>query len=578
MFTSPEWEFLEANDLIHTGRLVPIYPLTRGLYPRQVRKWTKVVIDGWAWQIDDFLPDVIKTRSKILDLVDAITQIHFPSNQFMAAEARKRLAFDELFLLQLSVLSRKQNWQQSQPGNEFTIPAEFISSFIHSLPFTLTKAQEHVFAEISSDLKLPIPMLRLLQGEVGSGKTVIAIFALLVAINNNYQGALMAPTEVLAEQHFKNICNYFLENGYQEHNEANCTIFNINFLHHPITIALLIGSLKPDEKRRLQLKIENGEINLVIGTHALIQEGVKFRKLGLAVIDEQQRFGVLQRSALRQKGFNPHILIMTATPIPRTMALTIYGDLDLSIINELPPGRKQVKTLCLEPKDIQKAYSLIRQQINHAKQAFIVCPLIEESEILDVKAAIAEYKYLSHQIFPDFKLGLLHGRIPSAEKENVMRRFHAGEIDILVSTSVIEVGIDIPNATVMLVEAADRFGLSQLHQLRGRVGRSAAQSYCILVPEKTLTTSRLQLMETFHDGFALAEKDLEIRGPGDFFGTLQSGLPPLKIAKFADLYLLEKARFEAINLFKEDHNLERTEHHALKKRLSQMKYQNTDWS
>ena len=340
----------------------------------------------------------------------------------------------------------------------------------------------------------------------------------------------------------------------------------------------MIGSLKSEEKRKLQLKIENGEINLVIGTHALIQEGVKFRKLGLAVIDEQQRFGVLQRSALRQKGFNPHILIMTATPIPRTMALTIYGDLDLSIINELPPGRKQVKTLCLEPKDIKKAYNFIRQQINYAKQAFIVCPLIEESEILDVKAAIAEYTYLSRQIFPDFKLGLLHGRIPSTEKENVMRSFHAGEIDILVSTSVIEVGIDIPNATVMLVEAADRFGLSQLHQLRGRVGRSEAQSYCILVSEKALTASRLQLMEKIHDGFALAEKDLELRGPGDFFGTLQSGLPPLKIANFADLYLIEKARLEAIKLFNEDHNLEKAEHNALKKRLSQIRYQNTDWS
>lgn len=578
MFTSPEWEFLENNDLIHTGRLVPIYPLTRGLYPRQVRKWAKIVIDGWSWQINDFLPSAIKTQNKMLDLAEAITQIHFPSNQLMAEEARKRLAFDELFLLQLSVLSQKQNWQESQPGNAFVIHDEFTSSFINGLPFTLTEAQEYVLGEIINDLKRPIPMLRLLQGEVGSGKTVIAIFALLIAIYNNFQGAFMAPTEVLAEQHYKNICRYFSENGYQESHTDNSIIYNIKLLQRSITVALLIGSLKSNEKKKLQQKIEQGEIDLVIGTHALIQQGVIFKKLGLAVIDEQQRFGVLQRSALRQKGFNPHILVMTATPIPRTLALTIYGDLDLSIINELPPGRKPIKTLCLEPKDIQKAYSFIRKQINHEKQAFIVCPLIEESEILEVKAAIAEYKYLSSQIFPDFKIGLLHGRMPSTEKENTMRKFHEGEIDILVATSVIEVGIDIPNATVMLIEAADRFGLSQLHQLRGRVGRSEVQSYCILVSEKSLTMSRLQLMENIHNGFALAEKDLELRGPGDFFGTLQSGLPPLKIAKFADLYLLEKARLEAIKLFKEDHNLETTEHYALKIRLSQICYQNTDWS
>ncbi len=578
VFNSPEWEFLEDNELIHTGRLVPIYPLTRGLYPRQIRKWAKIVIDGWSWQIDDFLPSTIKTQSKMLDLADAITQIHFPSSQLMAEDARKRLAFDELFLLQLNVLLRKQNWQESQLGNEFVILAEFISSFINSLPFALTKAQEQVLEEIITDLKRPIPMLRLLQGEVGSGKTVIAVFALLVAISNNYQGALMAPTEVLAEQHFNNICSYFSDNGYQKSNTPNSITYKIKLLDHPITVALLMGSLKLDDKRNLQIKIENGEIDIVIGTHALIQEGVRFQKLGLAVIDEQQRFGVLQRSALRQKGYNPHILIMTATPIPRTMALTIYGDLDLSIINELPPGRKKVKTMCLETLDIQKAYSFIRKQITCAKQAFIVCPLIEESEVLEVKAAIAEYNYLSCQVFPDFKLGLLHGRLPTTEKETIMHKFHAGEIDILVATTVIEVGIDIPNATVMLVQNADRFGLSQLHQLRGRVGRSNAQSYCILVSENILISSRLKFMENIHDGFVLAEKDLEIRGPGDFFGTLQSGLPPLKIANITDLYLLEKARFEAINILKDDHNLNKTEHHSLKILMSQKDYQNTDWS
>ncbi len=586
VFQSPEWELLENKDLIHTGRLVPIYPLTQGLYPRQVRRWTKEAIDGWAWQVSDFLPLEVKNRCQLLDLPEAIAQIHYPDDHLIAGRAKERLAFDELFLLQLGVLARKRDWQESQPGNAFNIYQEVIARFLHCLPFTLTRAQERVLEEILADLEQPRAMSRLLQGEVGSGKTVIATLALLMAVANGYQGALMAPTEVLAEQHFTNICDYLSNASTGKEKIGNVECY-IGFLQRPLTIGLLIGSLRDSEKEDLHRKIKQGEIDIVIGTHALIQKEVEFYQLGLAVIDEQQRFGVLQRSALRQKGFNPHILVMTATPIPRTMALTLYGDLDLSVIDELPPGRQEVKTRFLGPQYAEKAYSFLRRQVSNGKQAFIICPLIEESEILEAKAATTEYEYLSREIFPDLKLGLLHGRMSPSDKERVMRCFREGMLDILVSTSVVEVGIDIPNATVMLVEGADRFGLSQLHQFRGRVGRDKEQAYCILIPschcERSEATTpeareRLQLMEKIHDGFALAEKDLELRGPGEFFGTHQSGLPDLKIAKLSNLQLLELARQEAIALFQSDNNLGKPEHLLLRQQLSRVWSKGAEWS
>lgn len=598
VFASPEWELIQTGELIHTARLVPIYPLTSGLYPRRVRKWTKEAVDSWAWQLVEFLPPEIKKRYQLLDLSQAIIQAHYPDNHRIAEEARKRLAFDELFLLQLGLLARKQNWQEGQPGNSFNINRDLLQRFLSYLPFTLTRAQQRVLNEVLLDLKQPKAMSRLLQGEVGSGKTIIATLALLIACDNGYQGALMAPTEVLAEQHFDNICTYLARISSESSSPLPASRNNLHcyagILSQPITVALLIGSISESEKEDLHNKIRQGEIDIVIGTHAIIQAEVEFNKLGLAVIDEQHRFGVLQRSALRQKGFNPHMLVMTATPIPRTMALTIYGDLDLSIIDELPPGRRLAEAKWLDPEGREKAYSFIHRQINKGKQAFIIYPLIEESEVVEARAATTEYQRLSKDVFPDLKLGLMHGRMPAADKEQVMRRFRDREFDILVSTSVVEVGIDVPNANVILVEGADRFGLSQLHQFRGRVGRDKEQGYCLLIsdklsrevesrPETGKKTEdewkhRLELLEEIQDGFKLAEEDLKLRGPGEFFGTQQSGLPELKVASITNVQLLEIARREATTFFRNNPDTAKDRTSLLGEKLTRIWQGHIEWS
>ncbi len=578
-FESPEWEMAEEGELVHTGRLVPVYPLTKGLRPRQVRKLMKQVVDRWAGQMTDPLPPALKSRCKLLDLPEAIAQAHFPEDGALKDSARHRLAFDELFLLQLGVLSRKRDWQEGKPGTPFTMETQIKDTFIKSLPFKLTLAQQKVLDEILADLKLPRPMSRLLQGEVGSGKTVVAMVALLMAAANEQQGAFMAPTEILAEQHFASINELLAKVSSEVRQEENMNTY-YGLLSRPLTVAMLIGDIKSGRKQELQQRILSKDIDIVIGTHALIQKDVAFNRLGLVVVDEQHRFGVAQRSALRQKGFSPHVLVMTATPIPRTLALTLYGDLDLSVIDELPPGRQEIKTKSLKPEQRDSAYVFLQRQVAQGRQAFIICPLVEESDAIQAKAAMAEYERLSREVFPGLRLGLLHGRMSAADKDKVMRRFRSGELDILVSTPVVEVGIDVPNATVMMVESADRFGLSQLHQFRGRVGRGEEQSYCMLLADNPseVSAKRLGIIQDVKDGFRLAEADLELRGPGEFFGTRQSGLPDLRMAKISDVALLELARREAIKLFQKDPGLAAPEHRKLASEMARVWTKEGEWS
>ncbi|MDO8671365.1 MAG: ATP-dependent DNA helicase RecG, partial [Dehalococcoidia bacterium] len=562
VFQSPQWEILESDDLVHTGRIVPVYPLTEGLYQRSVRKIVKSAVDRWTPSLVDYLPQVVRKRAHLVDLPYAITQIHYPDSHDILAKAKERLAFDELFAIQLGALKSRRDWRESQPGHAMVVDSSLTDRFMSSLPFSLTGAQQRALGEILADQAKPDVMSRLLQGEVGSGKTLVAAVALLVAVANGFQCVLLAPTEILAEQHFKTITRLY---------ESFASALANPSAEGPIPdyrvprLSLLTGGLKKREKEAALAATRSGDIDVLIGTHAVLQEGVEFNRLGLCVVDEQHRFGVLQRSALRQKGFNPDVLVMTATPIPRTLALTIYGDLDISVIDELPPGRQEIKTRWLTADDRERAYTFIRKQVIAGQQAFIICPLVDESDKIEAKAATVEYERLSKMVFPDLKVGLLHGRMKPAEKESAMRQFGAGELDILVCTTVVEVGIDVPNATVMLVEGADRFGLSQLHQLRGRVGRGAHQSYCILLADSPSAEARerLTVIEKTQDGFVLAEEDMRLRGPGEFLGTRQSGLPDMKIAKLSDVRLIELARREALALFGEDPDLAKPENRLL---------------
>jgi len=565
-FSSPEWEPLQ-KELLHTGRLVPIYPLTEGLKPRWLRRLMKSAVDEWAGKLVDPLPTSMRLNLNLMDLVTSVRQMHFPDNGEMLERARRRLCFEEFLLIQLGVLRQRHEWLQ-QPGQPLGVDEQLVKGVVSALPFALTNAQQRSLQEILHDLQKNSAMSRLLQGDVGSGKTVVALIAMLVAIANGKQAAVMAPTEILAEQHYRTITKMLAEIAARAADVPETQTRLRDLVGHTV-VRLLTGSVPRAEKEAIWSEAATGKANLVIGTHALIQEGGSFHDLALSVIDEQHRFGVNQRMALRQKAYNPHVLVMSATPIPRTLALTIYGDLDISVLDELPPHRQVVITRWLDPAERERAYAFVRSQIEKKRQAFIICPLIEESEKSEAKAAVSEYERLKDEVFPGLRLALLHGRMKGAQKEGTMAAFQRGEYDILVSTAVVEVGIDVPNATLMLVEGANRFGLAQLHQFRGRVGRGPHQSYCLLLADSPTEggEQRLKIIENTQDGFVLAEEDLKMRGPGEFFGTRQSGLPNLKVAKLSDVKILEQARQEAAKLFEHDPLLQEAEHCLLARKV-----------
>ncbi len=557
VFENPEYELAGDGELIHTARLVPVYPLTEGITSRRLRGLTKRVVDECAGLLEEFVPEDRRRRLGLMGLIEAVRGAHFPGDVEEQQAARHRLAFDELLLIQLGVLARKRTWQEEMPGHPLHTNPAMLDAFLAQLSFGLTGAQERAMAEVMGDLAKSHAMSRLLQGEVGSGKTVVALAASLVAVAGGQQVAFMAPTEILAEQHFRTVKQLL---GYTDTHTEPQDVVSIHptWFPKPITVGLLLGSHPQKRKQGVQALTAEGEIDILIGTQALFQRDVEFADLSLAIVDEQHRFGVMQRSELRQKGYNPHLLVMTATPIPRTLSLTVYGDLDISVLDELPPGRQRVRTKWLAAEERDRAYSFVHRQVAESRQAFIIYPLIEESDKLDVAAALQEHERLSRDVFPDLRLALLHGRMKTAEKDSVMRGFGEGAYDVLVSTAVVEVGIDVPNATVMLVDGADRFGLAQLHQFRGRVGRGEHESFCILVSESPSpeASERLGILERVYDGFELAEEDLRLRGAGEFFGTRQSGLPDLRMARISDAPLLEEARREAASIFDDDPELE----------------------
>ncbi|MBI4811318.1 MAG: ATP-dependent DNA helicase RecG, partial [Ignavibacteriales bacterium] len=570
----------DLQGFLHTKGIVPKYCSSEAmknidLNVKGLRRIIRSALNEFNDFVEEILPLKFIEKYKFLSEQEAIRNIHFPVSYTILDKARYRLKFDELFTMQLMLALRRKQVKVEMSGIAFNVKSSLARKLVDSLPFELTKAQRKVITEIANDMKIPKPMHRLLQGDVGSGKTIVSLLAMLVAVDNGYQAAFMAPTEILAEQHYKTL-TYFLKN------------ININ-------VRLLIGGQRSKLREDILEDIRSGSANIIVGTHALIQENVKFAKLGFIVVDEQHRFGVAQRVALREKGIDslsggphPDVLIMTATPIPRTLSLTLYGDLDVSIIDELPAHRVPIKTILRFDSQITSVHQFVREQVSEGRQVYIVYPLIEESEKLDLKAATESYEKLKSEVFSDLQVGLIHGRMSSDEKDNIMTAFKDRKLNILVSTTVIEVGIDVPNASVMVIEHAERFGLSQLHQLRGRVGRGAEQSYCVLIApdwmgsalrktsnvpdiddedvEKRKVIRRLRTMLDTTDGFKIAEIDLELRGPGDFFGTRQSGLPLLQIANLlTDGDVLALARREAFKLVDEDPHLRRAEHQTLKK-------------
>jgi ATP-dependent DNA helicase RecG len=570
---SPEWESLNGSDLaqaLHTGRLVPVYPLTAGLSARSLRRFIRSALDRFLSLIGETLPESLLRRHDLMTLPEAIRQIHYPDSTDGAGAARRRLAFDELLALELAVLDDRRQRLGSSHAVGLRTSAALRQGFLSSLPFPLTSAQRRASEEIEADLELSRPMARLLQGDVGSGKTVVAALSLLATVDNGFQGVLMAPTEILAEQHYRTLCRLVVATA----NDEAITQVQPAYMPRPLRIGLLHGGLSARLKTASRAALAKGEIDIAVGTQALIQDALQMQRLGLAVVDEQHRFGVLQRAALRDKGRNSHLLVMTATPIPRTLALTFYGDLEISLIDEMPPGRSPAITQFVRAGGRDGAYRSVRQEIDAGRQAFVICPLVEESEKLEVRAAVEEYEALSSlDVFSGVRLGLLHGRMKSKEKDAVMRDFAEHRTQVLVSTAVVEVGIDVPNASVIVIEGADRFGLAQLHQFRGRVGRGKDQSYCFLVAENASPEAgeRLRLMEHVQDGFRLAEEDLRLRGPGEYFGTRQSGLPNLRVARLTDIALLEQARTEAVSILDSARTLQAEEWTALRQEVERLR-------
>jgi len=554
--TVSDFEVFDGEDFEHTGRIVPIYPTTEGLQPRVLRSIIKRAVDDYASLQEEFLPDIIIDKYGLMKSDEALAKVHFPEEKNDIEKARRRLVFEELFLLQLGV-ALLRSLETRKIGISHKKKGSLTAKLLEGLPFSLTKAQKRVLEEIFKDMENNRCMNRLLQGDVGSGKTVIAAAALAKTVESGYQGAIIAPTEILAGQHYEGLGQLLEPLG--------------------IRTALLTGSQGRSDKGEILRDIKEGRIDVVIGTHAVIQDEVEFQRLGLAVIDEQHRFGVRQRAKMQEKGYNPDVLVMTATPIPRTLALTVYGDLDISIIDELPPGRRPVKTYWITEKMKERVYKFIKEQVKEGRQVYYVCPLVEESEKMDISAAVDLAEVLQNTVFPDLQVGLMHGRLKQDAKDIIMRAFNQGTINILVATTVVEVGVNVPNANLIVIENADRFGLAQLHQLRGRVGRGSHQSYCILVssPSTEEGRARMEIMQKTNDGFIIAEEDLKLRGPGEFFGTRQSGMPDLKIADIIrDVGILQKARNEALQLVEQDPGLNRSDHANLKKKLIE-KFQGT---
>ena len=551
---SPEYEFVSGKDSsLHMGRIVPIYPLSANINQRYLRTVINRAVQSYCSYLPDALPYSLKKRLDLLPLTLAVRYIHFPQDFTAKTLAYKRLVFDEFFLFQVLLALKKSRQSKQTEGIVHRTQGKLIETFQRSLPFKLTCGQNKVIKEIENDMQSSQPMNRLLQGDVGSGKTIVAAYAFVLSVQSGHQAAIMAPTEILAEQHYFSLSKLLLS-------------LNIN-------VGLLISSMSQQAKQQTLQDLQSGMLDIIVGTHALIEESIQFKRLGLVVVDEQHKFGVVQRSLLRKKGKIPDCLVMTATPIPRTLAMTIYGDLDISTIKELPKGRLPISTIWVKERGLKDVYKFVREEIAKGRQAYIVYPLVKKSSLFELKAATQMYNKLKEEEFRTLRLGLMHGQLKPVEKEKVMQGFKKHKIDILVSTTVIEVGIDIPNASVMVIEQAERFGLSQLHQLRGRIGRGPHPSYCILVSDLARAEKakqRIDAMLSTSDGFRLAEQDLDIRGPGQFFGPAQHGLPQLKIGNIVrDMELMELARCEAFSLVKDDPYLRAFRHALIRKKIKE---------